>query len=81
MQGDEGFRAVLVAFILGQSARKWGEAPQEQRRQAVLQHLHTLFRSELALQPLGFVEQDWYVPPNGASACERLVQAGKMRSA
>mmetsp|Transcript_1445 Transcript_1445/g.4735 ORF Transcript_1445/g.4735 Transcript_1445/m.4735 type:complete len:697 (-) Transcript_1445:162-2252(-) len=56
-------RPRLVAFLLGQAARKWSGQPAETRRAAVLEDLHRLFASATALTPLEYIEQDWCQEP------------------
>lgn len=49
----------LVAFVTGAHAIHWSDRPAAERRQAVLRHLSRLFGSDLAMQPVAFVERDW----------------------
>ncbi len=52
----------LVAFILGDAARVWGQRSRAERAKAVCTHLAELF-GPLAAQPITYLDQDWPSEP------------------
>jgi monoamine oxidase len=50
----------LVAFVAGAEARRWGERPLEERREAVVRHVGGIFaRPADAAKLTGYAEMDW----------------------
>ena len=54
----DGSPGVLLGFIEGQAARRWGRRPAAERRRAVLENLATYFGPR-ALSPTAYYERDW----------------------
>ncbi|RMG12419.1 MAG: flavin monoamine oxidase family protein [Deltaproteobacteria bacterium] len=54
----DGSHAALVAFIVGNEARRLSPLPLAQRRQEVLEALATVY-GDGALEPIDYVEKDW----------------------
>ncbi len=54
----DGSPGVMLGFIEGQLARKWGRKPAAERRRAVLANFATYFGDE-ALHPRDYIEKDW----------------------
>ncbi|MCA9679018.1 MAG: FAD-dependent oxidoreductase [Kofleriaceae bacterium] len=58
----DGRQAALVAFVIGDAARRWSRQPAEARRAAVLADLVRLF-GPAAGHPDQYVDQDWLAEP------------------
>jgi monoamine oxidase len=54
----DGSPGIMLGFIEGTFARKWGRRPGAERRAAVLQNFATYFGDE-ALKPTAYIEHDW----------------------
>lgn len=54
----DGSPGVLLGFIEGEAARRWGPRPAAERRDAVLRNFATYF-GDAALNPTGFHEMNW----------------------
>ena len=54
----DGTPGVLLGFIEGQAARRWGQRPAEERKQAVLANFATFF-GDAARTPRRYIEKDW----------------------
>ncbi|MGB0591646.1 MAG: flavin monoamine oxidase family protein [Myxococcota bacterium] len=59
---DASGQACLVAFVVAGPARGWCDAPEAERRAAVLSHLGRLYGPR-ALEPTHYREQDWASEP------------------
>jgi len=64
---DVSGQACLVAFVVGGPARGWSDAPEAERRAAVLGHLGRLYGPR-ATHPTHFHEADWALEPWSAGA-------------
>ncbi len=64
---DMSSQACLVAFVVAGPARGWSDAPEDERRAAVLDHLGRLFGPR-ATRPTHYHEQDWALEPWSAGA-------------
>lgn len=49
----------LVGFIAGAEARKWSRKTPAERKKCILQQLQRVFKTDEALHPLHFIEQDF----------------------
>ncbi|MCC6645939.1 MAG: FAD-dependent oxidoreductase [Polyangiaceae bacterium] len=58
----DGKQPCLLAFVVGDAARRWSERPADERRAVVLDALARAF-GERARAVCGYVEQDWSVEP------------------
>lgn len=58
-RGDTTHRPVLVAFLLGKSAREWSARTPEVRQCAVLEAIKAIFCADAAMHPTRYTEQDW----------------------
>jgi monoamine oxidase len=54
----DGSDPALVAFIVGDAAKRWSERDDEARRHAVLEHLARLFGDD-ARRPTSYLDKDW----------------------
>jgi monoamine oxidase len=81
--GQPGFRAVLVAFVLGKEARGWGGRDAEARRSAVLENVQMLFTPPggVGRVPVSYAEQDWATEPfaGGGYAARLSIRSGVAR--
>ena len=59
---DQGGKAALVAFIVGQPARRWAQETMDARREAVLSALVRYFGPE-AGSPMKYIDKDWGAEP------------------
>lgn len=66
----DGSRGVLYGLVEGSAALRWGPRPEAERKAAVLEAFAACFGPQ-ALEPTGYLEQDWARMPwirGGASA-------------
>jgi monoamine oxidase len=76
----DGELSALVAFVIADEARGFGQLPLAERRAAVVEHLVKLF-GEDAREPLDYVDMDWSSEPWSSGCYVGLMPPGLLTSA
>lgn len=77
---DDGATPCLLAFVVGDPARRWSQTPEAARRASVLDAFTAAFGPE-ARRPVEFVEQDWSAEPWTRGCPTASVGPGVLRGA